>query len=79
MALAALSGDLDTAATLQRDLTSLIDLLFCEVNPIPVKEAMHLIGYDCGSCRLPLTPMSSTKVKELAKILSAQLPISQPL
>lgn len=54
---AALSGDLDTAAQLQRDLQPLIELLFCEVNPIPVKEALKQIGYDCGGYRLPLTEM----------------------
>ena len=54
---AALSGDLDTASQLQRDLQPLIELLFCEVNPIPVKEALKQIGYDCGGYRLPLTEM----------------------
>ena len=57
MAKAALTGDFSTAAALQCSLLPLIEALFCEVNPIPVKEAMRLIGYDCGSCRLPLTPM----------------------
>ena len=31
------------------------DLLFRETNPIPVKAALELLGYDCGQCRLPLT------------------------
>ena len=56
---AALDGDIDTAADLQRRLLPLIDLLFKEVNPIPVKYAMKRIGYDCGNCRLPLAPLSS--------------------
>ncbi len=51
---AALNGDMATAAALQRQLLPSIDLLFCEVNPIPAKAAMRCIGYDCGSCRLPL-------------------------
>lgn len=55
MAEAALAGDFDTAAALQCELLPLMDLLFCEVNPIPVKAAMKQIGYDCGNCRLPLT------------------------
>ena len=55
---AALSGDFDTASALQCQLQPLIDLLFCEVNPIPVKAAMKCIGYDCGECRLPLTMLS---------------------
>lgn len=58
MAQAALAGDFDTAAALQCQLLPLIDLLFCEVNPIPVKAAMELIGYDCGDCRLPLSRLS---------------------
>ena len=67
MARAALDGDLDTAAALQCELLPLIDLLFCEVNPIPVKEAMGLIGYDCGSCRLPLTSLTKENQEKLAK------------
>lgn len=55
---AALDGDMDTAADLQRQLMPLIDLLFAEVNPIPVKYAMKRIGYDCGNCRLPLAQLS---------------------
>lgn len=58
MAQAALAGDLDTAAALQQDLQPLIDLLFCEPNPIPVKAAMRYIGFDCGGPRLPLTELS---------------------
>lgn len=62
---AALDGDFDTAAALQCELLPLIDLLFCEVNPIPVKAAMKHIGYDCGACRLPLTPLSKENQKKL--------------
>lgn len=51
---AALDGDFDTATALQLSLLPLIDALFQEVNPIPVKAAMAMIGYDCGSCRMPL-------------------------
>ncbi len=51
---AALQGDYATASQWQQELQALNDLLFCEVNPIPVKEAMNLMGFDCGGCRLPL-------------------------
>lgn len=71
MAQAALDGDFDTAADLQLRLLPLIELLFCEVNPIPVKAAMKLIGYDCGECRLPLTPMGQENLEKLKKMLSA--------
>ena len=66
---AALDGDFDTAASLQCKLLPLIEFLFCEVNPIPVKAAMKQIGYDCGVCRLPLCNLSNTNVAMLGKIL----------
>lgn len=59
MAQAALAGDFDTAAALQCQLMPLIELLFSEVNPIPVKYAMHYAGFDCGNCRLPLGQLSA--------------------
>lgn len=55
---AALLGDYKKAAALQRQLLPMIDALFCEVNPIPVKYAMQLLGLDRGGCRLPLTEPS---------------------
>lgn len=70
LAQAALDGDFDTAADLQTRLLPLIEVLFSEVNPIPVKAAMKLIGYDCGDCRLPLTPMSRENCEKLKKLLS---------
>ena len=72
MAQAALDGDFDTAAALQIQLTPLIDLLFSEPNPIPVKAAMELLGLDCGSCRMPLTPLSSANLNKLKQVLSLQ-------
>lgn len=69
MAQAALDGDFDTAADLQLRLLPLIEALFREVNPIPVKAAMKILGYDCGGCRLPLTPASQETVKKLKDIL----------
>ncbi len=66
---AALQGDYLTAGALQCRLKPLIDLLFCEVNPIPVKAAMKAIGYDCGGCRLPLTDLSLENKKKLEQYL----------
>lgn len=71
MAMAALDGDFDTAAGLQSELLPLIEALFCEVSPIPVKAAMGLLGYDCGHCRLPLTPLGAKNREILKKLLSA--------
>ena len=70
MAHAALAGDFDSAAALQLELLPLIQLLFCEVNPIPVKAAMGLLGYDCGNCRMPLTPLSAQHMAQLKNYLS---------
>lgn len=69
LANAALDGDFDTAADLQIRMLPIIEALFSEVNPIPVKAAMKLIGYDCGECRLPLTPMSPEKLEVMEKAL----------
>ena len=67
MTLAALDGDFDTASALQIQLQPLIELLFCEVNPIPVKAAMKLLGYDCGEYRLPLTNLTEENRRKLAE------------
>ena len=64
---AALDGDFDTARTMQCSLLDLIELLFCDVNPIPVKVAMKEIGFDCGGCRLPLTELSQDNYSKLKK------------
>jgi 4-hydroxy-tetrahydrodipicolinate synthase len=70
MAQAVLDGDLDTAAAMQQELQPLVDLLFCEPNPIPIKAAMRYIGYDCGSPRLPLTELSKDNMERLKKALA---------
>jgi len=48
----------------------LIEALFSEVNPIPVKYAMQCIGFDCGECRLPLGPLSSVNRDLLRSLLN---------
>ena len=62
---AAIAGSYSTAAKLQCKLMPIIDLMFCEVNPIPVKAAMRLVGYDCGDCRLPLTSLSKENARRM--------------
>lgn len=52
------AGDIAGAAQLQYKYHALIDALFCEVNPIPVKAAMSMLGWCEDSLRLPLTPMT---------------------
>lgn len=66
---AALDGDFVSAADLQCSLLPLIDALFSEVNPIPVKAAMKEIGYDCGICRLPLSKMDTVKFEKLKVLI----------
>ncbi len=46
-------GDLKAAKDLQLQMKPLIDALFIEVNPIPVREAMNILGMAVGNCRLP--------------------------
>ena len=62
---AALAGDFDTAAALQAEFLPVIEFLFSEVNPIPVKYAMKYIGFDCGPCRLPLGPIGKALQKRI--------------
>lgn len=69
MCRAALAGDFDTAAALQLELQPLVEALFFDINPIPVKEAMKMIGFDCGACRLPLGTMTGDNRQKLEKIL----------
>ena len=65
MVQAALAGDYPMAAAHQRRLLPLMDLLFCQVNPIPVKAAMEMIGFDCGECRPPLDELTQTNAHKL--------------
>ncbi|WP_078146279.1 4-hydroxy-tetrahydrodipicolinate synthase [Exiguobacterium sp. HVEsp1] len=67
LAEALLAGDLQTARTWQIRLLPVIDELFAEVNPIPVKAALQARGFEVGAPRLPLVPMSATAE---AKLLS---------
>ena len=50
---------------MQMEMLPLCSALFCDVNPIPVKAAMNLLGYKAGSCRMPLGELSADKVELL--------------
>lgn len=54
---------------LQLRLLDLTEALFCDVNPIPVKEAMALLGYDVGACRMPLAPLGEANRERLKAAL----------
>ena len=60
-----LNGDTKSATKLQLDAIELINALFCEVNPIPVKAALNLMGYEVGSCKLPLCDMEEKNLETL--------------
>lgn len=60
-----LKGDVKTAMKLQLDIKKLNDALFCEVNPIPIKTAMNLLGMNVGKLRLPLVDMSEGNLNRL--------------
>ena len=66
---AALKGDFANASALQRKYQRLMDLLFCQVNPIPVKAAMRMIGMDCGECRMPLDGLTDENARKLRTCL----------
>ena len=68
-----LSGDVAGSTAMQLDLLPLVNALFCEVNPIPVKAAMAAMGYGENSLRLPLTPMESANEAKLLGLFTESL------
>ena len=69
MAQACLDGDFAKASAMHTKLLTLMNDLFIEVNPIPVKEAMNMQGWNAGPCRLPLYEMAeNNRAKLLANM-----------
>lgn len=66
-----LQGDYVNAAKLQLKYMDLVDSLFCEVNPIPVKTALNLMGFDVGELRMPLCEMEPHTLERLRRSLQA--------
>lgn len=60
-----LAGDVKSACRKQLEAIDLIKALFCEVNPIPVKHAMNLMGMEVGPLRMPLSPMEPKNLETL--------------
>lgn len=60
-----LNDDVKAATKLQLDAIELISALFCEVNPIPVKAALNLMGYEVGACKAPLCDMEPKNLETL--------------
>ena len=69
MTMACLEGDYTRAAAMQLESLELIRCLFCEVNPIPVKAALNMMGYEAGIPRLPLTEMTAPNQERLMKAM----------
>jgi len=65
-------GKVKESATLQLKLLKLIHALFIDVNPIPVKEALNLMGFAVGDCRLPLYPLNQARKEILISALKEQ-------
>lgn len=65
-----LNGDPARACEMQLKALPLVSALFCEVNPIPVKTAMNLMGFDMGELRLPLCGMAADNLNNLKEQLS---------
>ncbi|MBR2289390.1 MAG: 4-hydroxy-tetrahydrodipicolinate synthase [Clostridia bacterium] len=59
------NGNIEKARQMQLEVLDLVKALFSEVNPIPVKKALNLMGYEFGEPRLPLVPMSEAKAEKL--------------
>ncbi|MDF2944811.1 MAG: dapA [Herbinix sp.] len=66
-----LEGDFVGSRDLQLKLLPLINALFCEVNPIPVKKALNLMGFQVGGLRMPLTEMESANAERLVNEMNA--------
>jgi dihydrodipicolinate synthase len=64
-----LDGDIKKAAAMQIEAAELIHQLFIEVNPIPVKTAMNLMGKEVGPLRLPLCEMETANLESLKKAM----------
>ena len=63
------AGDIEGSRALQLKAIPLIEQLFCEVNPIPVKKAVSLMGMDAGPLRMPLSELTEEHTKNLAKAM----------
>lgn len=65
-----LDGDAKKSLKLQKKYLEIANSMFCDVNPIPVKEAVAMMGFDVGSCRMPLYPMTETNHNEVKRLMT---------
>ena len=64
------NNNIDKSRKIQLDSLELIDCLFSETSPVPIKEALCMIGMDVGNCRLPLFDMKQQNIDTLKIALS---------
>lgn len=64
-----LNGNVKEATKMQLNVIDLIEMLFIEVNPIPVKEALNIMGYNFGNPRLPLIPMTESNKEKMKEVM----------
>ena len=64
-------GDIKGAIALQLHTLNLIKALFCEVNPIPIKAAVNLMGFNAGPCRMPLSEIDDDHLALLRREMKA--------
>lgn len=64
-----LEGKIEEARKLQFEALDIVDALFCEVNPIPVKHALNILGWDMGPLRMPLCEMEEKNLERLKKAM----------
>lgn len=66
-----LDGDVKGSCKMQLEALDLCNALFCEVNPIPVKKALNLMGMNAGTLRMPLTEMEEANAQRLERAMKA--------
>ena len=69
MVMSYLEGDSKRATKLQLDTLNLINALFCETNPIPIKAAVNLMGFNAGKCKMPLCSMEDKNFERLKEAM----------
>lgn len=71
-----LNGEVGESSNMQIEVASLVENLFKEINPIPVKKALNIIGFNCGKPRLPLVECSSQLSKSLNNLINEKCRIN---
>ena len=69
IAASALAGDFEQSRKLQIEYLELCNALFMDVNPIPVKQAMNMMGFDAGPLRMPLCEMNEANTAKLKAVM----------